>query len=402
MRGLAVCLFLLPAISGVLWRIEALNHRNATLWLLRYQDLIVKRGFVGTMLHLVVGDDGISYRVILIFSLAFLTICIMTIGLLVFRAADRGPAKMVLPLAIMAGASPYAVQAFAIDLGRFDVMIVSMSTASLYVLSKSRGLLWPCVLCAVVAVVGMLIHEAFAFICAPMLIVAIFLKAIEQTDRRGMMALKPTMALAIPVLLLLTALVLYGMEQPMIATKMYVHQLEMRSDIGISRDTLVLHDYGVMENFQNYTWRHRANLKSAIQGMILLFILAGWVGLPIITMLRNRAALFSHLKRKHLILAFAASLAPMGLSIIAVDWGRWVNLSVLNVFLMCFWLLGMTRHDWADAGNDAIHLIDDRRRRLTMVLCAIAALTLFYPGPSITSPDMVPREIQLIVDTLKP
>lgn len=230
------------------------------------------------------------------------SVLLMLVGHWVFRAARQsvGPAELpfVNALAVFVALSPFTFVQIAFDFGRYDLFSILMFCAALALVHRRR--LW---LASAVALIAILLHEAFLIWAAPVLLAfmlavandrpAVGLSDLVSASRRRP-SLAATGALALAMLALTVVLLQAGLNTEVRDIPHGGgHQTWLPGSIGVHRD-----DHGLF--------------MYAMMGLLIAAIL-------------HLLATEASRSRWSTNLVLVAPLSGTALFFLANDYGRWLN-----------------------------------------------------------------------------
>jgi hypothetical protein len=273
----------------------------------------VKRGLIGSLIDVAPAPE--AARAVARLSLVMLVALLL--GAAAFVRSSGAPLAVIVAFAV----SPATFQNFAFDLGRFDQIGALLSLLSM--LAIRRGIVWAA---PAAAVLGVLIHEAFAVMFLPLVV------AVGVVEGRVSLWLGPALSGAAAT----GAVLLFGGAEPALVadffSRMGPDYYPPRIWISSLVDSV---GYALGHALHPDTWRHVIAPSSA-------FLAANIAVLGIA--IRGAAPRF-------LGLAIFA-LSPVALTAVGIDIPRWSAIAVFNLFAVALLVVrdGPVRLPWLLAG----------------------------------------------------
>lgn len=288
-------------------------------YLFDYSQEFVKRGFIGETFNAL----GVhkTYNVISLFSYGLL-ILLNYVLLLVFTSPYRKYKKTgLLFFSIIAIANPATLQHFVLDVGRYDILLVVIMLASIYIIrTKKPATTFGAINFLVVS--GLLIHEAFLFISVPLILSYWYYK---QNSKYSI----ELIALTAVIVTLATALIkLFGNIESL-SLEEHFKMLSLTYGEGVNASSIsVAHKTGVMENikFALSIWKSK---KTWINHGLMLAFLAPL--LLVIYKLVRLLAINANAKTQLILLCAAF---PLTLYLLGSDVYRWWALAITNILVV--------------------------------------------------------------------
>jgi hypothetical protein len=283
----AVLLVGLAALAVSPWRVSPYVSAQ---WLLDYDLEFVKRGIVGAVLPV---EDAATIRLS-----ALILAALATASYAALAATLRRYPPEALGFVLLGLLSGQALGQFRFDLGRFDQIGFVGAVAALLLLRQSTR---PAAMLAAGTAVALAIlaHEAMAVVFVPLLAALVWTAA-----RRAV----PWFLAPIAVAFLAVSTV--GALDTPLAEACAHYPVDCRSLHPLAMP--LTHSWAA-------TMATVLNPRYAVGGAILATIGLAWF------------VLFASVNRPWLV---ALAFSPLALSLVGVDWGRWLHLAVLNGVLL--------------------------------------------------------------------
>lgn len=297
-------------------------------WLFNYRGGFIRRGLLGQVVVLLPGEPQgilpIAAGIVLAGVLGMLTVWAAQAS----RALRSGarPA-FVLFVAI----APFAGGYFALDFGRTDQLNLLAMMASMLLLSSNRS---PARLLAatLLAVAGILVHEAYALMCAPL--VAALLAHRVMTDRWS------------SGYLLLYCL---GTAAALAAAIVVGHPLlppseQWRRMVGPDRPLGPIEEYAVMLAYRSIGENIAMTVKQLAEPATMVQYLLAWIyALPalfvLLRLMKRSGQVLPHRIRQGMVWVGCASTATLMLSALGHDFPRWLAMTLFNVLVTLLWAM---------------------------------------------------------------
>lgn len=287
-----------------------------------YQLEFMKRGLVATGFSLF--DVEVSYRSIVVFN----TVVINLFFLVFYQYARhlfRGREIYFVPFMLVFIFAPGTALQMGADFARFDQLNVLITLIAMMVLldntpRSARGDLARVLWVAATLVLGLLIHEAYLFIFAPLLLALSYQRAMAGQLPRYALWLQ-----AAAVLVAMVVIIKYGFAAPPVLDTMAASMAQLTPDYD-SALTLRVWDRRLVDSL-SYTISLYFQYKYLKQILVL--------SLPVMAygFWLYRLCYVPSMPRNHLwILLSPLAIAPM--YIIGCDFPRWTGLLVLMAFMV--------------------------------------------------------------------
>lgn len=308
--------------------------------LFTYQDGLVRRSLVGSVIETVAPSLEISTALATGIGTAALVVFIGSASMLVATGLASGHEK--LP-AILAGALLLVsshTKTFAIDVGRFDVILVTASILCAFAIRHSVRLGSICAI--LLGGAAVLVHENAVIVAFPLILAMLAVRrsldvpspSQEPLDRAFF-----TLTVAGMGLLAGLAVSLPTVAPETVQTAM--RRGAQRASFTPSADAFSVHSNGLSENLSIMLAFWQTDAVPAALVLILALLPAAWVAwrviwstrLPLLGARLGRGR--GHLPAQSLL--FAAALAPLLLFAVGVDYGRWTSIAVANMAIAALW-----------------------------------------------------------------
>jgi hypothetical protein len=325
-----ILLILLTMLGVARWWMprwtEMQNMYSASHWALSYDNGLVRRGLVGTLVKPwmpVVTLSGIN----LVAAVAYggFVLLLAAVFYLLLRSKERE--GRVTRLLLLFAACPATLSLLAHNIGRFDLFLAALTLVGV-ILIGDRRFVW---LLAPLAVLAMFLHEGFLLLWAPTLLgMMLFLFARDRGDRRMLGALAVS---ACGVGGAFLALYRYG--TPAVAYEEFVRLVQSRADFRVTELSLRECYFSTTDHI-GLTLPYFTDPGAMINLAMALLVLS-----PVALVLGNvwRHALRSGAApRWATIVLLLATLSGVALFPIATDFGRWLSAMTLCNFYAIFFL----------------------------------------------------------------
>lgn len=307
----------LPAYAELLeyWRGYILNY-----YVIGYQDGFVSRGLVGTVVRFFcdpVRSKGLYLALVGLYVVLYGAALVALSRMMAVCGRARGEVAAWGTLVLL---SP-AVTNFIYDFGRPDIYLTLIAAASLALCGRKYGI-W---LIVPLGAAGILIHEGYLILLAPLVYTELMLR---WTPKK----LRCTLLLALCAIVWLGCFgVVYRFGKTAVPdAALYWQQLQRHIDIPTSRE-MVLFEFAhtlpqlLRANFQELMqWKTVAKLLF----LTVLQLPTDWLYL--------RLAVQQKPQNVHTVVWLvycAAPLSPLLMIFVGVDYGRWISLACICIYL---------------------------------------------------------------------
>lgn len=285
-------------------------------WLISYDFGFIKRGLLGTLINPLSNTLGYAESIVLVSIIAtlLLSIAIAVLGAhLIYKTKGNFLAWMVVMSFIML---PNGLGNLYYDFGRQDIILVLFIFISIYLLYFPSQIKYT-VACTIYFL-GILIHEVYIFMAIP--IFSFFI-----LRRNAKIGISLFIFISINTILIF---LLFSFGKLDISTEQFYTILK---DMAIQKN-VTISDYFTQGFSVIFT-------KSLYENFIFFvyekgeydYIFTFFTALPLIILTIISMAVFN--KSEKILLIFGL-LFPLSLSIVAIDIGRWVGISMINVAII--------------------------------------------------------------------
>jgi hypothetical protein len=308
---------------------------KATAWLLSHDLGFQARSLVPELSQLIWGSERYGHLLsITINGLVVLTLIGVAYFALSLKAVQGRIDFLPVLVVLFALAPPGGFAFFAYDFDRPATFVYVLTLAALLLLSW-RGARWPAVAaCGVLAGLMVLIHEAAIVTNVPVLLACLALAADQPSDEAT--AAEPRIAAKLLVCLAPAVLALpYVLSQePMdeLTSTSIVDLVRVRANFDVTPEAIAAPTLSLLARFsENMAWLQtpagQIGLFTALL-VLLPCLVVGWILLGFL-------GAWSRFSAENLLLRFGAllSLAPLGLCLVAHDYGRWAAYAATNLSL---------------------------------------------------------------------
>ena len=305
-----------------------LSDWKYTHFLFDYGEGFVKRGFVGSFFSEF--SSYTSYSLVNIFSYLVLFIMMFVFCVLFSKAwvqrKDQLGAFLLMAVAIM---SPATIQHFALDVGRFDLIIYIIFIITLFVISKiaDKSAFVTSIFVLSSLFISILIHEAAFFMVAPLIFVFWFFVSSNFRSSAFQSAV---------LLLVFVFTYLVSTKGGYNALPLEEHFNELKGVYGerVTESSLnVIHNTTVEDNLKR-TLMAGLTWKRLIHHLVFLFFMAPLFVFLYCIFYRIKGCL--DFKSKLLLLS---AFSPLALYPLGHDHFRWWSLTLTNVFIVLTFII---------------------------------------------------------------
>jgi hypothetical protein len=372
---------LLVALS----QLQSANDFTADHYLFTYQDGLVRRALVGSLLALATGDAPVSRELVTFLGFGYLALFIGLGATLVGIAWARGDRRTVVLLAVLLVASPQAM-VLAYDTGKFDTLLLSLTPiAALAILGGRRSAV---IVAALASLVGVLVHEIHAIAGVPLILALLLARHGTSTRSRLLLPL----IVGVPVAI---AVVAIGLGATTVGGSLESVQALAGARAGFETEveTAVVQTVSFRENLA-WTAAVMRGRPLALLATVLVAVPAGVAALLLARRRprpRSSTGPVSWTDRLGLLLVHPrtpvlAALSPVLLFPIGFDWYRWVAMAVTNLVL-----LGL----WREAGGDRALAPDDvEGPGMPAVVAVLLTLVLSATSPSTAAANLLEHVVR--------
>jgi hypothetical protein len=317
---LVACSRIFLWLAGVIGRLHGPYQYNRLILIPNYFNVgFMRRGLGGTIRALLGGGDGLTgLAAFHVFCAVFLAV---PLALLLRRLAAAGGWQW-LYFGMVLVLSPQLMMAWAVDPGRGDMMNCGFVAWALLAALDRRFLV-----AAVVLFVGSLVHETVVILGLGLLVPICFLlhRTGSFTLRQGIAALALLGVLLVSAALLQNA---YG-PKPQDIVRVIVEHAPPSMDRDLAAYMTAAGGKSITTS-ACISFQRPAAILTIVAGFVIL------LAYVFVLQFKGRTAL--------LVFAFAALLPMAALSIVAIDYGRWLCMAVMNAWLaaVALRLLGET------------------------------------------------------------
>ncbi|RPE30055.1 Sel1 repeat-containing protein [Acinetobacter sp. BIGb0102] len=343
-----------------------------TSWLFNYDYGFMRRALPGELLSFFNLDY--DYRSIRAIAAIILLILFYLFSYLAIKSLDhlhiyRNKALYIASFMFL----PFLTTQWILELGRFDQIIQILQILCVITIIKTKKYYLPFLLVSLTIILSALIHEASLIIFIPTTILIFYLKFENKIT---------TSLLVLFFFLALIGMIFFG--------KIDAHHANLI--IEKYKDLEKFNYYAVrttqLSNFENIIVSYYSMMNNKTYIYILLAILYLY---PVICFFKK---VFGSTKYFYI---FIFCLSPLGLSIIAFDYFRWLTLAFFNLSILSFYLVISEKTNNLEIGH---YLIERKNKILAygLVSLLIGALGVvnFFPGLNNTggfSTSQVPTKI---------
>lgn len=298
-----------------------------TPWLFDYSHGFVKRGLLGELLRLLSIERSrpqiFLLSLIVLLVVAAVLFAVYTLPVRKAREKLDGRRRDGLRLfALFAVTSPATLSHFALDVGRFDHVLLLLAALSVYGVHR-WGRVSALIVVLISGGVGLLVHEIYAVAFLPLVIAYWFYR------NPGNRAFRITGLLPFAVLLLsVPVLVLLGTPDQM-TQRQYLSALRASFD-GVAEGSVAVLYRGLPENVA-YTTHHLLSIDSLQHHLVFAVVMAPALYVLAVTVRTLVLAEKGMPDRLGLILVVAASVSPLLLYPVGLDAFRWWALAITNL-----------------------------------------------------------------------
>lgn len=319
--------------SRTIFNINTFQEWFATHWLFTYKYGFIKRGLVGAINNFIFGELYGKKFFIQLFSFLIFLFLIWLLLMYTWRVIKNSCNwKASLPIIIFFSSSA-TVSYFASKMGRFDQLNYLLTLIILTFLIQYPSLILYFII-GIICAIAMLVHEAFLLINFPM-IIALGVLTIYYRRLSYRQMIKLISSISLPVLLSFIFVLIFG-KQESISFYSFFHKLSLSSEF-------TPHDDSVMVLYRSFQYNLSKTLPylSSVEGLkVLISSLVGFIPSLVILFFIWKE-IFHKFKNKinALILRFVliSNLSIVVLYFVAVDYGRWTALLILNLFICAFY-----------------------------------------------------------------
>lgn len=352
-----------------------------TSWLFNYDYGFMRRALPGELISLFNIDHsyrsirGIAFVILLILFYLFSYLVIESLNHL--KINDNRAVYIASFLFL-----PFLTTQWIVELGRFDQIIQIMQLVCLICIVKTNKYFLSFFLIALTIVLSALIHEASLIIFIPTIILIFYLKFSNNLAT-----------------LLLVSFLLFALGFMILFGKIDAHHAG-----------LIIEKYKDLEKFNYYAVRTTilSNVDNIIVSYYSLINNKTYISIffsilylyPVICFFKK---VFSGVSYFYVVI-FA--LTPIGLSIIAFDYFRWISLAFFNISILCFYLIISGKSNNSEISK---YLIERKRKVLlygliSLLVGALGVVNLFpnlpnQGGLSTSVPTGILTKVNLPSDT---
>ena len=387
-RGWSFVIALSVGLVVVGSNIGRTNKWVASHLLFTYEDGFVRRALIGSLIAAVAPGQEISTALATGLGIAILAVFVIIASFLVSTAMSTHQAKV--PV-MMAGAILLAsghTKTFAIDVGRFDIILVIASVLCGFAILHSLRL--GSMVALVLGTAAVLVHENAVIVVFPLVVsMLVVRRSIDLKQSRDCGADGLSFAFALLGMVVLTGA---AVSLPTVAQETVDAAIErsgQRATFAPSASAFSVQSSGLRENLVIMMdfWRDDA-FPAAIVLLIALLPAAviAWSAARSAHLPRVSLALLPpHATIDAPALILAAASSPLLLMIVGVDYGRWTAITVANMAIAALWALSLSSPSLTGADRASPELgraAPEPGMRPLMLLAVIVAVAL--PAPTRT------------------
>ncbi|MCX8131535.1 MAG: hypothetical protein N3I35_15760 [Clostridia bacterium] len=308
-----------------------INPWTATPWVVSYENGFVSRGLLGTILSKLIPVVTLN-NLHLVFTVVYL---IFLLGLLIpliiiLRKVNRDDTLYKFMLFFILNPATVGMYANKPNFGRFDVFMILITIICLVVLSIKRHI-W---IIPVLMTLGMLIHEAFLFMYAPIILAATLFSFFWNGKSKSILINFGVSAFTL--LSSFLVLQLFG-KAGNLELSVFSEKIQAHADFPIAKDMLNMEYYFSTKEHISYVLeflvRHNMvfGLIFALMILIPTFLLFKYAWSYVFKKYTSQRLVF--------MLLCLATAGPFILCTIGIDYGRWLSSFIFANFLIIFYLI---------------------------------------------------------------
>lgn len=293
-----------------------------TSWLFNYDYGFMRRALPGEILSLLNLDN--DYKTIRTISASIFFALFSLFSFFLIKSLRKIQVENIYLYAACIIFLSFTTSQWLLELGRFDQLIQIFQLVFLVIILKTRNLIFSFLSVVLFVVLSALIHEASLIIFMPTLILIFFLE------------FKNKWATALLSFLLIVAIVL----------------MVKFGQISISQSDLIMSAYEENKQFDQYAVRTTIlNLWENVLSSYYSFT-DNRTYIPLIVGLIFLYPVFDFVKyvfyKKINFLILLPTLTPLGLSLVAFDYYRWIVLALFNIIILMFYLINTGKVNTAE------------------------------------------------------
>ncbi len=348
------------------------HHGEVSSWhfthyLFNFEYGYVKRGLIGEIIRLSIGQVDyltVKYLSHVLFYLAVVVLIFVT----VLPAMDAGCQKGSIYFVLLVLTSPATIQHFYFDMGRFDVVTLTIALISILIIFSFNNRIKYVFLFALMCV-SVLVHEATFFIYIPI----VFSFLIYNSKTRGEYLI--CFFYAVSAVLLTFIVSSYGLIE---VFDLEEHEQMLKNKYGeiVNASSLaVLHRGSLGENIL-YTLERGFTIYRIIHHILFFLCLA-----PVFICLTLAIRALTPVVTRKEVLILTSALSPLLLYPIGIDHFRWWALAITNVFIALS-MISFVNHQF----RDRLYVLHSQYRSIVFTAIVVGLVT----GPicNVTSYDL--------------
>jgi len=307
-------------------------------WLFTYQDGLVSRSFMGSVMRMLFPEHYGSFLIIRMVSLMGAVLLSAQLAILCYIFWLRTKEYSLFLIGCVLLASPGTVQFYASQSGLFDQWAYCLIMICIAAMTFMKNTVLALVLMSITAAVSVLIHEAQLLMGVPVLIACYIIRQRKVTFSK--MALgKALMQVAIAMLpCVMVAMLIITLGRDDFSDKRFqeiVADLQSGANFEVNSHYVMVQFRSLEENV-SYMLKHLLLISRVVNLMyaILALLPSGMVAAMCLKQARKGA------KPEGLIVSmmiWGCCFAPLLLCVVGQDYPRWFSFVVLNLFIVAMY-----------------------------------------------------------------
>ncbi len=299
-----------------------------THYLFNYDDEFIKRGFIGELISLF--SNHISYAQVSFFS--YIALSILFFCFFYFFSKPYfyyGKRLGAFFLMIFASTSPATLQHFALDVGRFDVIIYSIFILLILIINSfsKKSTFTTFIIINLGLFLSVLVHEAAFFMTLPLSIV--FWNYIDHSKKGFTLQI-----ISFTFILFLTYFISTRGEYTSLDFESHLEKLKTIYGDRVIDDSLsVIHHTSIKENL-NLTMQVGINLNRLLHHIIFAFFM-----LPFFYLIYKLYLSVKSQLNFRIGFILLSALSPLALYPLGYDHFRWWSLAITNFIISIFFII---------------------------------------------------------------
>lgn len=308
--------------------ISYVSNWRYTHYLFNYKDEFVKRGLIGELISLLY--NNISYDLVSIFSYIVLGILFYLFFIFfskLYLVYDKNPGAF--SLIVIAFCSPATLQHFALDVGRFDLIIYSIFILIILAINSfsNKNKLIIFIIINLSLSLSILVHEAAFFMILPLSIV--FWNYANHSKKNLILQI-----ISFLFILILTFFASTYGKYTSLDFESHLKNLEKIYGNRVIGDSLsVIHHASIKENLTK-TIKVGINFKRLLDHLFFTFFM-----LPFFYLIYNLYLSVKNQLNFRIKVVFLTSLSPLALYPLGHDHFRWLSLAITNFIISIFFII---------------------------------------------------------------